>query len=266
MRPLGRPFRPFLGQVPLVRLGQTGQPGTTTTYRAVPNPNPPIPELPFDPKDTPADMDRKRDALPHYAKQKAECDAADENIAITKAAYDLTEGQGSDVEDAAYKEYVKTVDDANECQRKLDAIIHYMDFGGTAPYPTEWEWPKEVPEPESYQYHPPPVQTPVQPPPVASVDLTKQQTPPPQPPPPQQPPPSQPPPQPPPPEAPSVASTDWRFEGCPPGTQRFVRGAACFSSGVLSTGLNTGTTTTTPMTAATLRGRIPVRPLFRGRF
>lgn len=249
----------FLGQVPLRAsprrtLGQT-------VNRYIPESNPEVPFQPFTPGQTHEEYERREATLPKLSQQRAQCAAIQQNMLDAHARWKDFE-YGAEGEEAAYNEYYKFAGDYDKCLDTIDALVHYMDYGGTVPWNTEvtYEWPKEVPEPTGEPFMPPePTETVAAP--VASVHEVPPR------------PPVQPPQQPPiqPPSPPPVASTDWRFVGCPPGTQRFVRGGACFNAGAVSAGLNMPGTTTTPMTTAAgsslLQGRsIPVMPLYRGQF
>jgi len=239
--------RAFLGQVPLrgSRVHSLGQAGQTVSVQRWTDENGTVHEItyssgggapmehPFTPGETPEQYERIEATNPELAKQQARCAALQQAMLDAKARYDAIENANSPEEEAGWQTYSKSVEDYNKCFEQIDALVNYRDYGGTMPWtpePTTYEWPKEVPTPESYEHQPPPVQTPAQPPPVAS--------------------------------------TDWRFEGCPPGTQRIVRGGACVPPGLLSTALNVPSTTTTPMSTSSsyLRGRIPAEPLYRGRF
>lgn len=235
--------RPFLGQVPLRSsgryLGQTGPVTTQTwtdengtvhtiTYQAS---NPGFLDHPWKPGQTPEQYERIESTNPQIASQQAQCSALQQAMLDAKARYDAIEDANSPEEEAGWQTYTQANDAYNKCLDKIDALLNYRDYGGTMPWtpePTTYEWPKEIPNPA--EELPAPVAQPPQPPPVAT--------------------------------------TDWRFEGCPPGYQRIVRGGACVPPGLLSAGLNTPGTTTTPMTTtpALLQGRMPAAPLYRGRF
>jgi len=236
---------PFLGQVPLRRpgirfLGQTGQ---TVSVQRWTDENGTVHEItytsgagtmmphPFTPGETPEEYERIEAANPEIAKQQSQCAALQEAYLNAQARWRDVSHEEGPAEESAFQAYQSAEDALNKCHAQIDALINYKDFGGTMPWnpePTTYEWPKEVPTPESYEHPPAPT---------------------------------------PPPPAP-VATTDWRFEGCPPGYQRIVRGGACVPPGLLSAGLNTPGTTMTPMTTtpAVLQGRLPVTPLYRGRF
>jgi len=240
--------RPFLGQVPLRRSGvrPLGQIGQTVSVQRWTDENGTIHEIrygsgggapmehPFTPGETPEEYERVETTNPEIAKQQAQCSALQQAMLDAKARYDAIENANSPEEEAGWQTYSKAVEDYKKCLDQVDALVNYRDFGGTMPWTPEittYEWPKEIPTPESYEH--PPAPTPPQPPPVAS--------------------------------------TDWRFEGCPPGTQRIVRGGACIPPGLLSTAMNLPGTTAAPMSttaasSAVLQGGIPAAPLYRGRF
>jgi hypothetical protein len=247
--------RAFLGQVPLryAGFGSLGQ----TVNRYIPDPNAPVPFQPFTPGQTREEYERNEYFLPQIAKKQAECNAL-------KMALDDIDERYFVQDIGTYQEYTDAYDAYQKCVNETNILINDMEYG-TTPIPPP-EWPQEVPQPLEKWWEQ--WETPEElPPPVASVDLRTQQTPVEQP---QTPEWMKPIPTPEP-----VASVDWRFAGCPAGTQRIVRGGACVAPGLISTALNTPTTTITPSTAATpmtatsslLQGRsIPVKPLYAGRF
>jgi len=141
-----------------------------TVNRYIPEPASGFDFQPFTPGQTQEEYDRREATLPKLAQQRNQCAALQQSMLDAHARWKDFE-YGAEGEEAAYNEYYKLADEYDKCQDMIDALTHYMDYGGTAPFAPQWEWPKEIPEPESYEFPPAPKpQPPPEPPPVASVD------------------------------------------------------------------------------------------------
>lgn len=252
-------MRPFLGRVPIRAFGfrSLGQVEFTDPWgghHRVTGEPPPEPFAPFDPTLTKDQIARDERKLSYTRKIKAkeiECEVLKANLEAHKSHYFDREESG----EAEYQGYSNAVDAYNDCINKIAALEEEMkavsmDFGVDSDY----EWPGEVPEPTIRPFTPESPYIPeLEPPPVPSVDWEWPEEVP------------QPPevvPEPEPPELieqfpQTTASVDWRTAGCPAGTQRFVRGGMCVSSGLVSTAF---TTPSTPTTSFTMGRRISLSP------